>query len=208
VTPCRVRFRSDVQISDPVQGAPTTSSRTGRLVRRLPLRSPSGSSLACFDGTSHLHCLSVDPRSSRYRSIPALRRTSPTVPRRFGAPRFRPTQWKRQFLNFFICPGAPASGPLAGSVAAAVASRRPGKLTTPSAPRLRSRKPCSASALRFGLAVLQHTPTPPASARYSPSGRAAPDRSCGPCPGRASGQAWIRVWMPLRSLHQGAHARH
>jgi hypothetical protein len=48
------------------------------------------------------------------------------------------TQWKRQFLNFFGCPGAAA--PSLPGLSRRVASRRPRKLTAPSARAFRSRK--------------------------------------------------------------------
>jgi hypothetical protein len=51
----------------------------------------------------------------------------------------QPTQWKRQFLNFFGCPGS-AAPPLAG-FSRRIASRRLRKLTTSSARASRSRKP-------------------------------------------------------------------
>ena len=58
----------------------------------------------------------------------------------------QPTQWKRQFLNFFGCPGSTAP-PLPG-LSRRVASRRLRKLTTPSARASRSRKPAPRSSSR------------------------------------------------------------
>jgi hypothetical protein len=58
----------------------------------------------------------------------------------------QPTQWKRQFLNFFGCPGS-AAPPLPG-LSRRVASRRLRKLTTPSARASRSRKPAPRSSSR------------------------------------------------------------
>jgi len=80
-----------------------------------------------------------------------------------------PTQWKRQFLNFFGCPGAAA--PSLPGLSRRVASRRPRKLTAPAALAFRSRKSAlpllRLLAFRFWRAVQNHTTPSPQTQQHS-----------------------------------------
>jgi hypothetical protein len=127
-----------------------TSARRENALLLLGCFNPS---LVSFDGTSHLHRSSSVASPSGDSSSP--RRSEGHRHFRFGrlrSPAFapplqsQPTQWKRQFLNFFGCPGSTAP-PLPG-LSRRVASRRLRKLTTPSARASRSRKPAPRSSSR------------------------------------------------------------
>jgi hypothetical protein len=105
--------------------------------------------LLSFDGTSHLHCSSSLLAHSPSHPGASDSTINLTAARFLRTPRAlrrypRPTQWKRQFLNFFGCPGA-ATIPLS-EASVAVASRRPLEPTT------------SAARASSALGSLGHTP--------------------------------------------------
>jgi hypothetical protein len=120
----------------PVTMAPLQAS--ARRENALLLLGCFNPSLVSFDGTSHLHRSSSVTSPSRDSSSPRrseghrhfrLRRLRSPASAPYLQP--QPTQWKRQFLNFFGCPGS-AAPPLPG-LSRRVASRRLRKLTAPSA---------------------------------------------------------------------------
>ena len=133
-------------------------------MRRLPLRSLSVSSLACFDGTSHLYCFPVDPPLqpvSLDTRLPARFPYGPPQVRSCLASARRSRSVSPQLLLLSRCSRHRSSS--RSPWRPAVASRRPGKLTTPSARASGTASSAPPPLSRFGLAVLHHTHLPPSS---------------------------------------------
>jgi len=135
----QIRFATGLAIKGPYTSSEVSPLLHRRVVRTLPcsliastrrlflLTGPHTSTalrplLPLSQGSSHAR------RSERHRRFRFGRLRSPAF-----APLLQPqpTQWKRQFLNFFGCPGS-AAPPLPG-LSRRVASRRLRKLTAPSA---------------------------------------------------------------------------